>query len=52
MVGGLEHRLTPSHQSKGGKYRSMRLELIVQDEEQRLAIFGALKVQRGVRFIL
>jgi putative lipoic acid-binding regulatory protein len=52
VIGTQAHTLTYSHTSSQGKYCSMRLELVVADEAQRLAIGGALHGHPDVRFVL
>ena len=46
------HKLTHSNESKGGKYVSMNLELLVQNEEDRNFIFEALKAHQKVKMVL
>jgi len=52
VVGEQTHTLTFSHLSSQGKYCSMRLELVVSDEAQRLAIGGKLHEHPDIRFVL
>ena len=46
------HTLTHSKNSKGGKYVSMNLELLVQNEDDRNFIFEALKAHQKVKMVL
>lgn len=46
------HTLTHSKSSKGGKYISMNLELLVQNEDDRNFIFEALKAHHLVKMVL
>jgi len=46
------HTLTHSKNSKGGKYISMNLELLVHNEEDRNFIFEALKAHPLTKMIL
>ena len=46
------HTLTHSHNSKNGKYVSMNLELLVQNEDDRTFIFEALKAHHKVKMVL
>ena len=52
VVGGSNHKLTFSRHSSQGKYCSMRLELVVGDEEQRISIGEALHEHPDIRFVL
>lgn len=51
-VGEKEHTITNSNRSSGGKYISMKLELVVDDEAERLAIFELLKHDKAVKMLL
>ena len=51
-VGEKEHSITKSNRSSGGKYISMKLELIVDDEAERFAIFELLKHDKAVKMVL
>lgn len=46
------HTLTHSNNSKSGKYISMNLELLVQNEDDRNFIFQALKDHHKVKMVL
>ena len=46
------HKLTPSNCSKSGKYVSMNLELLVQNEDDRNFIYEALKAHQKVKMVL
>ena len=46
------HELRLSHTSPHGKYRSLRLEVDVADEPDRLALFAALAAHDAVRFVI
>lgn len=46
------HNLTHSKNSKGGKYVSMNLELLVQNEDDRNFIFEALKAHHLIKMVL
>lgn len=50
-LGDIEHSLRLANESSHGRYRSMALEAVVRDEEQRLAIFAALSKHPDVRFV-
>lgn len=52
IVGAAEYKLELFNQSRGGKYRSLELELIVTDEAHRLAVFDALRRRAEIRFVL
>ena len=51
-VGDKEHTMTISNRSSGGKYISMQLVLIVDDEAERLAIFELLKYDKAIKMVL
>lgn len=51
IVGTAQYDLKLSNESRGGKYRSLELEIVVADEVQRLSIFEALRVHADVRFV-
>ncbi|MEN8304606.1 MAG: DUF493 domain-containing protein [Campylobacterota bacterium] len=44
-----EHKLTHSKNSKGGKYVSMNLELLVHNEDDRNFIYEALKAHQNIK---
>jgi putative lipoic acid-binding regulatory protein len=46
------HKVSLSNLSSGGKYVSLKLELIVLDEKERLRIFDRLRGQAAVAFVL
>jgi len=50
-VGDLEHTLEFSHESKGGKYRSYQLEVVVETDEVRLRIYRELHDSEKVRYL-
>ncbi|MCD6191180.1 MAG: DUF493 domain-containing protein [Sulfurimonas sp.] len=47
-----EHTLTHSKNSKGGKYVSMNLELLVHNEDDRNFIYEALKAHQNIKMVL
>ena len=47
-----EHKLSPSNKSKGGKYTSMNLDLLVHNEDDRTFIFEALKKHQAIKMVL
>jgi len=47
-----EHKLTHSNKSKGGKYTSMNLDLLVHNEDDRTFIFEALKKHEAIKMVL
>ncbi len=51
-LGGAEHRKTTSRHSKSGRYTSIEVTLLVQDEEQRLVVFRALQAHPAVRVVI
>lgn len=52
LLADVEHELTLGRRSSGGKYLSLHLSLVVQDEVQRLAIFESLAQHDTVRFVV
>jgi len=47
-----EHKLTHSNKSKSGKYISMNLDLIIQNEDERNFIYEALKAHQNIKMVL
>ncbi|QOP46602.1 HP0495 family protein [Sulfurimonas paralvinellae] len=47
-----EHKLTTSNTSKGGKYVSMNLDLLVHNEDDRQFIYDALKRHQDIKMVL
>jgi putative lipoic acid-binding regulatory protein len=47
-----EHKLTHSNASKGGKYVSMNLDMLVHNEDDRQFIYEALKKHNDVKMVL
>ena len=47
-----DYSLTPSHVSAKGKYTSLNLELIVNSEAHRNALFHSLKAHPDIRMVL
>ena len=47
-----EHNLTHSNASKSGKYVSMNLDLVIQNDDERNFIFEALKAHQNIKFVL
>lgn len=47
-----EHKLTHSKNSKGGKYVSMNLDLLVHNEDDRNFIYEALKKHQNIKMVL
>jgi len=47
-----EHKLTHSKNSKGGKYVSMNLDLLVHNEDDRNFIYQALKAHQNIKMVL
>ena len=52
VISEREHTLKLSNSSKGGKYVSMNLELLIQNEDERNFIFQALKEHQKVMMVL
>ena len=47
-----EHALSHSNTSRGGKYISLNLELLVHNEDDRQFIYEALKAHQHIRMVL
>ena len=47
-----EHDLSHSNASKKGKYVSMNLDLVIQNEDERNFIFEALKAHQNIKMVL
>jgi len=47
-----EHDLKHSNNSKTGKYVSMNLNLVIQNEDERNFIFEALKKHENIKMVL
>ena len=47
-----EHSLTHSNASKSGKYVSMNLDLVIQNEDERNFIYEALKAHQNIKMVL
>jgi len=47
-----EHTLNHSNNSKTGKYVSMNLDLVIQNEDERNFIFHALKAHQDIKMVL
>nr|WP_321267138.1 DUF493 domain-containing protein [uncultured Sulfurimonas sp.] len=47
-----EHKLAHSKNSKGGKYISMNLDLLVHNEDDRNFIYEALKAHQNIKMVL
>ena len=47
-----EHNLTHSNSSKAGKYVSMNLDLVIQNEDERNFIYEALKAHQNIKMVM
>ena len=47
-----EHELQHSNKSKTGKYISMNLSLVIQNEDERNFIYEALKKHQNIKMVL
>lgn len=47
-----EHDLVHSNKSKTGKYVSMNLDLVIQNEDERNFIYEALKAHQNIKMVL
>lgn len=49
---GKQYKLVSSNQSSGGKYLSLQLTVLVENENERVAIFEALKASPEIKMVL
>ena len=47
-----EYSLNPSNVSKGGKYISMNLELLIHNEDERTYFYETLKAHPHIKMVL
>ncbi len=47
-----EHTLNHSNKSKKGKYVSMNLDIVIQNEDERNFIYEALKAHQNIKMVL
>ncbi len=52
VVGALEHRVEASNRSRTGKYVSLGVDVTVNTDEERLAIFRALHDHAEIMYVL
>jgi putative lipoic acid-binding regulatory protein len=52
LLGAREHTVRLSHRSARGRFTSLRLELTVTDEADRLRLYEALAAHPAVRVVL
>lgn len=52
VLGDHEHRLTQSNTSSRGRYHAFAVELVVEDEAQRLRLFEAFKAHAAIVYVL
>jgi putative lipoic acid-binding regulatory protein len=52
VIGDAPHNWKAGHVSTGGKYLSLGLELRVEHEAERLAVFERLSKHPAIRFVL
>jgi uncharacterized protein len=52
VLGAAAYTLSLSHASRGGKYCSLHLELVVESEEHRSGIFRALQGHAAIRTVM
>lgn len=52
IFGDRSYSLNPSNTSRGGKYISMNLELLVHNEEERTYFYETLKAHPHVKMVL
>ena len=52
ILGNVEYMLTKANLSRKGRYCSLHLTVVVQNEEQRIAIFEDLRRHGDVLYVL
>ena len=52
VIGETQHSVEFGNVSKGGKYRSLQLQVRVENESERLAIFERLSKHPAIRFVI
>lgn len=52
IIGERAYTLNPSNMSKGGKYISMNLELLVHNEDERTYFYETLKAHPHIKMVL
>ncbi|MCB9913714.1 MAG: DUF493 domain-containing protein [Planctomycetes bacterium] len=52
VLGSRDHDLAPGHDSAKGTFHSLSVELWVRDQEDRDALFGALRDHAAVVYVL
>ena len=52
IVEGYDYTITPSNVSKTGKYHSLNLEVLVNDERHRTGIYDKLRNNPAVNMVL
>lgn len=52
IIRDCKYELSPSRVSETGKYHCLNLELTVESESQRIALYEALKAHRAVKIVL
>ena len=52
VCGDLEHKLEVSRRSATGRYCSIKVEVIVQDDDQRIGLFHSLLRRDEIRYVV
>ena len=52
VVDAREHKLTESNKSKGGKYTSMNLDMLVHNDDDRQTIYEELKKHKNIKMVI
>jgi len=52
IVKGRDYTITPSNISKTGRYHSLKLEVLVDDEGHRTGIYDKLQSHPAVKIVL
>lgn len=52
IIDDREHKLLHSKSSKGGKYISMNLDILVHNEDDRNFIYESLKAHKNITMVL
>ncbi|MCK4534565.1 MAG: DUF493 domain-containing protein [Syntrophobacterales bacterium] len=52
IISGHDYTITPSNISKTGRYHSLNLEVLVDDEGQRTGIYDKLRNHPAIKMVL
>ncbi len=52
IIKDCKYKISPSHSSKSAKYCCLNVDLDVESDSQRIALYEALKAHRAVKMVL